>query len=222
MLPGDLVLTPNWAWHDHVNDSASPMLWLDGLDVPLVRMLDAVFQEYFPSERQEVSATRGLSHVKYGRGALRAAGDAPDARHSPLMHYAWSETKAALDSLAEVDTGTPHDGLIMEYTNPVNGSHVMPTIACFAQRLAPGQRTAAHRHTSSTIYHVVEGAGCSIVGGHNLEWQAKDTFCVPNWTSHQHMNVSNSESAYLFSFSDLPVLQALDLFREEPVPGEWG
>jgi gentisate 1,2-dioxygenase len=222
MLPGDLVLTPNWAWHDHANDTPKPMIWLDGLDVPLVRMLDAAFQEYFPSERQELSSESGLSQMKYGTGALRAVGQAPAGRHSPLMHYAWSHTKGALDRLADTDIGTPEDGLIMEYTNPVNGGPVMPTIACFAQRLGPGERTAAHRHTSSTVYHVVEGSGCSIVGGHNLEWQTKDTFCVPNWTSHQHANLSATEPAYLFSFSDLPVLQALDLWREEVVPGEWG
>ena len=222
MLPGDLVLTPNWAWHDHANDSATPMMWLDGLDVPLVRMLDAVFQEYFPFERQDPSTAKGLSHLKYGSGGLRVAGDAPAARHSPLMHYRWSETRAALDQLAQVDPGTPHDGLILEYTNPVTGGPVMPTIACFAQRLQPGERTRAHRHTSSTIYHVVEGSGCSIVGGQNLEWQSKDTFCVPNWTGHQHVNLSETEPAYLFSFSDLPVLRSLDLWREENVPGEWG
>jgi gentisate 1,2-dioxygenase len=222
MLPGDLVLTPNWAWHDHANDTARPMIWLDGLDVPLVRMLEAAFQEDFPLERQELSAARSLSQIKYGAGALRPAGEPPPVRHSPLMHYAWANTKDALDRLADVDSGSPYDGLIMEYTNPVNGGSVMPTIACFAQRLAPGERTAAHRHTSSTIYHVVEGTGCSIVGGHSLNWQDKDTLCVPNWTSHQHVNLSSTQPAYLFSFSDIPVLRALDLLREEPLPGEWG
>ena len=32
MFPGDLVLTPNWTWHDHANDTDAPMIWLDGLD----------------------------------------------------------------------------------------------------------------------------------------------------------------------------------------------
>ncbi|MBV9598802.1 MAG: cupin domain-containing protein [Chloroflexi bacterium] len=222
MLPGDLVLTPNWAWHDHANDTGAPMIWLDGLDAPLVRMLEAAFQEDFPQERQALSAARGLSQIRYGAGALRPAGEPPAVRHSPLMHYAWADTQDALDRLAEVDEGSPYDGLIMEYTNPVDGGSVMPTIACFAQRLRPGERTAAHRHTSSTIYHVVHGNGYSIVGGHSLNWQDKDTFCVPNWTSHQHVNLSETEPAYLFSFSDTPVLRALDLLREEPVPGEWG
>jgi hypothetical protein len=29
MLPGDLVLTPSWTWHDHANDSDAPMMWLE-------------------------------------------------------------------------------------------------------------------------------------------------------------------------------------------------
>ena len=32
--PGDLVLTPNWSWHDHANDTDAPMIWLDGLKIP--------------------------------------------------------------------------------------------------------------------------------------------------------------------------------------------
>ena len=200
MLPGDLVLTPNWAWHDHANDTDKPMIWLDGLDAPLVRMLEAAFQEDFPDERQPLSPSQGLSP----------------------MHYSWSDTRQALNDLAAADTGSPHDGLIMEYTNPSTGSSVMPTIACFAQLLRPGERTHAHRHTSSAVYHVVEGRGSSIVGGTSLDWEAKDTFCVPGWTSHQHMNLSTTEPAYLFSFTDMPVLRSLDLLREEALPGEWG
>jgi gentisate 1,2-dioxygenase len=222
MLPGDLVLTPNWAWHDHANNTDKPMIWLDGLDAPLVRMLEAAFQEEFPLERQELSAASGLSQIKYGAGALRPAWGSQAERHSPLMHYTASETKAALNELANVDPGSPHDSVIMEYTNPVSGGPVMPTIACFAQRLGPGERTEAHRHTSSAVYHVVEGRGCSIVGGRSLDWEDKDTFCVPGWTSHQHVNLSTTEPAFLFSFTDIPVLRSLDLLREEPVPGEWG
>jgi gentisate 1,2-dioxygenase len=222
MRPGDLVLTPNWAWHDHANDTDRPMIWLDGLDGPLVRLLETAFYEEFPEERQPLSEARGLSQTKYGAGALRPAWESHPVRSSPLMHYPWPETKQALQALAEKAQGSPHDGLIMEYTNPVDGGPVMPTIACFVQMLRPGERTQAHRHTSSAIYHVVEGRGCSMVGDQSLEWQEKDVFCVPNWTSHQHLNLSTSEPAFLFSFTDIPVMRSLDLLREEEVPGEWG
>ncbi|MGH7874011.1 MAG: cupin domain-containing protein [Candidatus Binatia bacterium] len=61
MEPGDLILTPKLTWHDHSNDSDEPMLWLDGLDFPLVTALQQVMQErYFgatPADREE---QRGL------------------------------------------------------------------------------------------------------------------------------------------------------------------
>ena len=217
MRPGDLVLTPNWAWHDHANDSGKPMIWLDGLDAPLVRLLEAVFQEEYPEERQALAQARGSSQVKYGAGALRPLGfeQAERPRYSPLMHYPWTETKQAVSRLAELSQGSPFDGVIMEYTNPVDGGPVMPTIACYVQMLRPGERTVAHRHTATTIYHVVEGKGRSVVGGKTLEWEEKDVFCVPSWAKHEHVNGSDSEPAFLFSFSDLPVMKALDLYREE-------
>ena len=36
MREGDFVITPTWTWHDHGNDSPKPMVWLDGLDIPMV------------------------------------------------------------------------------------------------------------------------------------------------------------------------------------------
>jgi len=36
MEPGDLILTPNWTWHDHFNGGDGPIVWLDGLDIRLV------------------------------------------------------------------------------------------------------------------------------------------------------------------------------------------
>ena len=34
---GDLVLTPSWTWHDHEHKGSKPMIWLDVLDISLVR-----------------------------------------------------------------------------------------------------------------------------------------------------------------------------------------
>lgn len=215
MRPGDLVLTPNWTWHDHANDTGKPMIWLDGLDAPLVRLLEAGFQEEFPEETQPVSEARGLSQTKYGAGPLRPAWEHHEARYSPLMHYPWPETKKALVSLAGMAEGSPFDGIIMEYSNPVTGGPVMPTMGCYVQMLRPGERTRAHKHTSSAVYHVVEGRGRSAIGGQELEWDEKDTFCLPGWTGHEHINASTTEPAFLFSFTDIPVLDSLDLLREE-------
>src|SRR5437868_9004306 len=73
MSPGDLVLTPNWSWHDHANDTDAPMMWLDGLDTPLVRMLEAGFYEEYHQERQYFGAAVNASQWHYPMSEMRAA-----------------------------------------------------------------------------------------------------------------------------------------------------
>jgi gentisate 1,2-dioxygenase len=190
MFPGDLVLTPNWSWHDHANDTDAPMIWLDGLDTPLVRMLEAGFYEEYHRERQDIGAA---------------------INRSP-WHYPMSEMRAALERLAA--TGSAADEIVLEYTNRQTGGPVMPTIACTMQLLRPGEKTRARRRVCCTNHHVVEGIGCSIVGGRRLDWEDKDVFTVPNWTFCEHVN-SGDRPAFLFGFSDAPVMRALCLYREE-------
>src|SRR4029079_1638506 len=48
--PGDFIGTPAWTWHDHGKESDGVMIWLDGLDVPLVNHLGATFSEDYKGE----------------------------------------------------------------------------------------------------------------------------------------------------------------------------
>src|ERR687887_723349 len=59
MREGDFVITPTWTWHDHGNESSKPMVWLDGLDIPLVSMFNAGFAENGESDEQAVTAPEG-------------------------------------------------------------------------------------------------------------------------------------------------------------------
>ena len=43
MKPGELILTPSGVWHDHGNEGTTPVVWLDGLDIPLIRFLGTMF-----------------------------------------------------------------------------------------------------------------------------------------------------------------------------------
>lgn len=194
MAPGDLVLTPNWSWHDHANDTDAPMIWLDGLDTPLVRMLEAGFYEEYPQDRQEVAAPVNESE----------------------WHYPMSEMRAALQLLA-ADGNDGGKEVILEYTNRRTGGPVMPTIACHMQRLRPGERTKARRAVCRTNHHAVEGTGYSMVGDQRLDWEDKDVFTVPTWTFCEHVNTGD-RPAFLFSFSDAPVMKALSLYREQTRP----
>jgi len=221
MWPGDLVLTPNWTWHDHANDSNAPMLWLDGLDSPLIRMLACGFHEEYEAEAQSVGVGADPSFARYGAGGLRPAWEsAPTAPYSPLWHYPYTQTREALERLAAEGSSSPFDGVIMEYTNPVTGGPAMPTIGCYVQLLQPGEHTQAHRHTSSAAFHVIEGSGYSVVDGQRLEWEDKDVFCVPGWAFHEHVN-TGTQPAILFSHTDVPVMRSLGLYREETHSAGW-
>jgi gentisate 1,2-dioxygenase len=214
MEPGDLILTPSWTWHDHANEGTEPMIWLDGLDVPLVRYLRANFYEAFPEDQQPIVGV-GESERRYASGTLRPAWEeTPRVPYSPLWHYKWDRTYEALTSLAQVDS-SPFDDVAMEYSDPATGGPVLRTMACWIQLVRPGIRTRAHRHTSSAVYQVFRGRGYSVINGQRFDWNEGDFFVVPSWAWHEHANESSDE-VILFSIQDIPVMKDLSLYREEP------
>lgn len=213
MEPGDFVLTPNWTWHDHGNESDVPMMWLDGLDVPLVNELGAMFYEQYPRPTQPITKPLEDSLHRYGVG-LRPTWQQHLGLHSPLLNYTWRKARAALEHLAAQLGGSPFDDVITEYVNPYTGGPALPTMGAHLQLLRPGVQTRAHRHSSSVVYFVAEGTGSSQVGDRRFDWEHGDVFVVPPWTPHQHANPGR-EPAVLFSFTDAPVLRALGLYREQ-------
>jgi gentisate 1,2-dioxygenase len=46
MEPNDVLLTPNWCWHGHANESPADGYWIDFLDVPLTHLLGPMFFEH--------------------------------------------------------------------------------------------------------------------------------------------------------------------------------
>ena len=101
------------------------------------------------------------------------------------------------------------------------GSKPPEWLGASMQRLAPSERTKAHRHTGSYLYQVAKGSGHSVINGQRFDWTERDIFCVPSWAWHEHANASASDDAVLFCLNDLPVIRALGLYREEAL-GENG
>lgn len=219
MEKGDLLLTPSWYWHGHFSEHDEPMLWMDGLDVPLVVSLGANFYEDFPTQLQPSEAPRDESIRRYSAGELLPVGERTASPNSPLLNYRWARTEEKLMQMIERD-GSPFDGVALQFTNPFTGGPVMQTIDCWIQLLRPGEKTKAHRHTSSVVYNVVRGKGTTIVDGQRFDWKEGDILCLPTWASHHHANASSSEEAILFSMNDSPVLKALGLYREASCEGE--
>src|SRR5690242_11970160 len=98
MSPGDFVITPSWTWHDHGNESKEPMVWMDGLDVPLVELLDAQFAEKYPDDQQPLGRPTGDSLARYGSGLLPVGYEAK-AITSPVFNYPYTRTREALETM---------------------------------------------------------------------------------------------------------------------------
>jgi len=213
MEEGDLILTPNWTWHDHHNESHDPIIWLDGLDGPLIQSFNILFFEEAKEPEQAIThQTAGsLSRMAFTRTPTKNE----HYQRGVPFRYAWKETHAALRAMGD-DDRDPYDGRLLRYINPVTGGYTYPTMSCEIQLLKGKEFTRAPRHTSTAIYHVVRGQGRSRVGEGYLEWKQGDTFVVPLWQWHAHENISNDE-AVLFSLTDRPVMDALQLYREEMV-----
>jgi gentisate 1,2-dioxygenase len=211
MEEGDLVLTPNWTWHEHHNESEDPIIWLDGLDGPLIQSLNVLFFEQSDRPEQPIVRATGesLSRLGFARAPQQ---DSTQLRGVPFR-YAWQDTYKALKVMGRNDQD-PYDGTLLRYINPATGGYTYPTMSCEIQLLKPNQITEMHRHTSTAIYHVFAGRGRTAVGESHLEWKKGDSFVIPLWQWHSHENAFDEE-AILFSINDRPVMETLQLYREE-------
>ncbi len=213
MRPFDLVLTPNWQWHDHGNDSAEPMIWLDGLDIPTVRFFEASFAERLDGPAHPETAAPGDTAWRYGRNLRPFAGTAAARRpaRQPLFHYPFAEWDAALGAMAAADAPDPHLGHALEFTNPADGGPVMPTIAAHVRRIPAGFTTRPRRSTDGTVFVVVAGEGTARVGGTEFRLGGRDLFVVPSWHA---LEVEARTALTLFAYSDRAAQAALGLWRE--------
>src|SRR5215216_1460685 len=217
MRPGDFVTTPNWAWHDHGNESDEPMLWLDGLDMPFVLALNAMFYEELGNgyEIQPVVKELDDSQRRYNRG-FRPHDDQFSGNYSPVLNYRFDDVRESLYQMDRAgDATSEEEGVMLDYVNPLTGGPTLPTIDSHAQLIRSGEHTRAVRDTASRIYHVLEGRGSSVIGGKRLDWQKGDTFCAPTWAWREHSLSSSDAAAVLFSFDDAPIQQPFSLYRRQ-------
>ena len=188
MKPGDLVLTPPMCWHGHVNESDRRTYWFDAANMPLICGLEASFFE--PGRRDD--------------GEFWGAG-AGEVRQ---YRYPGDEVRRQLDALPAGTDGAK----VLRYAGAAGGP-VMPTLDCYAMRLARGATMRPTRTTWNTVVLVASGEGRSTVGGMAFEWSQHDVFTVPHWSWASH--AARGGDADLFLVTDRSVYEALELARAE-------
>lgn len=186
MMPGDVVLTPNWCWHGHGNDSRSCAYWLDVLDVPLVQLLEPMFFEPHPDEFEKESVV---------------------ANASP-MHFSWADTERRLAEARAGSNGQPAE---IALGSDHGEKSALATMALSMIELKAGQGTAARKVMANSVFGVAKGSGVTEVEGAELSWHRGDVIVVPAWQSHVHRS---DDGAVLFRVTDEPVMEKLGFLRE--------
>ncbi|WP_418279828.1 cupin domain-containing protein [Halorubrum sp. DTA98] len=221
MKDNDMITTPQWEWHDHVNDSDETAAWLDVLDLPLV--LDSlnasnVFENH-ELERQPVTKTQGYWDSQYGRARPAdepKSGGIPGPfegirEPTPPYRFGWNEMLETLHQRADNDEPDPHDGYSLEYVNPAAAEPpLFPTMSFRAQLLNDGA-TDPHFHNATEVYFVIEGEGATHVDDEALEWSQWDIFVVPPDATHHH---EADDEAILLGMTDRPVYEAFNFYAE--------
>ena len=212
MHPNDLVLTPALLWHDHGNETDGPMIWLDGLDIPLVQMLDGSFAEHRP-DRGPWPTTRpaGDARLRWGRNLRPAREHRTAGRGNPMFVYPYAEWRETLEALRRSEDPHPHDGHLMEFVNPTDGGSVMATMSAFARLVPAGFATRSMRSTDGMIHVVVEGSGTMTIDGRPFALRSGEIVVSPSWSER---SITARDDLVLFSFSDRATQEKLSLWRE--------
>ena len=210
MNQGDLVLTPAWTWHEHIHPGSEPLVWFDGLDLPLLHHLDSMFFEL---------AAPGAGHVDPPPTRAAAApwdgvklvpdATSPGAARSDRYRFSWERASRALDAATAAGDGSRS----LRYVDGVSQGAVLPTLDCYLMACAPGRPTRRRRSTSNAICVVAQGHGRSEVGTRTIEWQRNDVFTLPHWNWYRH--TATSSDARIFMMTDREFLAGLGYLREE-------
>ena len=238
MHPGDFIITPHWTWHDHGNEGDQPVVWLDGLDIPMIAFFESGFAENDSTRSQKITSAEGTSLARFGANMLPLQPHSPFGATSPIFSYPYARSREALAHLAAHAELDPSHGAALVYVNPLTGGWAIPTIATRLQLLPKGFVTRGSRTTAGTVYSVVEGRakvtitsstgpmgarrdGAGKVASSTAgtwdddsviryEVAPKDHFVVPPWA---RLEISADSECVLFSFSDAPLQQAAGILR---------
>lgn len=222
MKPGDLVLTPNWTWHDHHNEGKSHAIWFDGLDAIMAFWMGGAFFQEFEETSSEgyQKADKLVDEVtaRYGAGLVPGSGRSIEGvpeSDNPLLYYSYDAARRSLFRLSELSPGSAHEGTVLRYVNPLNGKPTFASMDTCLRLIGAKKELKSARRTENIIFITMEGnPSFELDNGQRFETEPFDVVALPSWTQY-HIKNGDSKPAVVFSYSDKPVFEYLGFYREQ-------
>jgi gentisate 1,2-dioxygenase len=87
------------------------MVWLDGLDIPIVRLLDASFAEPGAADMQAVTRPEGDNAARFSHNLLPVDWR-PAVKTLPVFNYPYARSRESLATLARNEDLDPYQSAI--------------------------------------------------------------------------------------------------------------
>jgi len=207
MSRGDLILTPTGLWHEHGHDGKEPVIWLDVLDLPIVYYLETSYHV----DRDGQTVVPGHSERNYSAGIAPSPAFQRSDKRYPMLRYAWSDAKAALQSMAANQPDLEH--VQLTYINPETGSDAQNILGFYALMLKPGQVLKMPVRSPATVFHLIEGSAEVETASQTFTMKEADTCCAPGFSQVQLRNRSDSQPAFFFMADESPLHRKLGLYE---------
>ena len=208
MRRGDLILTPTGLWHEHGHDGKDPVIWLDVLDLPMVYYMEASY--HINGERQTI--VPGTGNQQYARGGVVPTHVFERSKKAyPMLRYAWSDAKAALEAMAADDA--QHEVVQITYVNPETGEDAENILGFYAMMLRPGQSLRLPARSPAQVFHVIEGAVQAQIVDSMFTMVEADTCCAPGYEAVTLRNLQADQPAFVFIADESPLHRKLGVYE---------
>ena len=208
MSRGDLILTPTGLWHEHGHDGTDPVIWLDVLDLPLVYYMEASY--HVNGDRQTIAPGRGDKQYAHG-GLVPSHVFERSHKAYPMLRYAWTDAKAALQTLA---ADLPDlEQVQITYTNPETGTDAENILGFYALMLRPGQSLRLPARSPAQVFHLIEGSVQADIVDSHFKLVEADTCCAPGYEAVTLTNLHADKASFIFIADESPLHRKLGVYE---------
>jgi len=208
MSRGDLILTPTGLWHEHGHDGREPVIWLDVLDLPLVYYMEASY--HVNGDRQTIAPGRGDKQYAHG-GLVPSHVFERSHKAYPMLRYAWTDAKAALQTLA---ADLPDvEQVQITYTNPETGTDAENILGFYALMLRPGQSLRLPARSPAQVFHLIEGSVQADIVDSSFNLVEADTCCAPGYEAVTLKNLHADKASFVFIADESPLHRKLGVYE---------
>jgi gentisate 1,2-dioxygenase len=208
MNRGDLILTPTGLWHEHGHDGSEPVIWLDVLDLPLVYYMEASY--HINGDRQKIERIQSSKQYTRG-GVVPSRVFEKNIKTYPMLRYAWTDVKAALEAMASDDPAL--EQVQVTYINPETGNDAENILGFNSLMLRPGQSLRLPARSPAQVFHVIEGAVEANIINNSFQLSEADTCCAPGYEAVTLTNTQPDMPAFIFIADESPLHRKLGVYE---------